>query len=88
MAAMAEEFRAFDQALFPAPSCTTCHDEGSWQMPNPKLPPLDPDGRFDVEMRHSPEFTMFMVKRVQPRMRELLEEPGLDCFTCHTRRER
>jgi len=45
------------------------------------------DGRFVVEMRHSPEFTMFMVQRMQPRMRELLDDPSLDCFRCHLPRE-
>lgn len=90
--AMAKELRAFDEVLFPEPSCATCHGEDgaarAWAMPNPKLARLSPDGRFDVEMRHSPDFTMFMVKTMQPRMRELLGDETLDCFRCHLPRDR
>lgn len=91
MPAMAAELRRFDATLFAETSCATCHGEDAearrYAMPNPRLARLSPDGRFVVEMRHSPEFTMFMVQRMQPRMRELLDDPSLDCFRCHLPRE-
>jgi cytochrome c553 len=83
MPAMAARFRAFDGEVFAAPSCRTCHGSEGFKMPNPGLPRLSPDGRFDLEMRHSPELTMFMFQEVVPAMRELLGEPELDCFRCH-----
>ena len=86
MPEMGKRFRAFDGAVFPEPSCATCHGGEGFSMPNPDLPRLSPDGRFDLEMRHSPEMTMFMVGVVVPAMRELLGDRELDCFRCHVPR--
>jgi len=80
-------FSAFDASLYPEVTCETCHRSPGYEMPDPRLPQLSPDGRFDLEFRHSPEITMFMYRDVVPAMRSLLGDPDLDCFSCHLPRE-
>jgi len=84
---MRDVFTGFDDAIFPEVTCETCHRSPGHRMPDPRLPRLSPDGRFDLEFRHSPELTMFMYREVVPAMRSVLGDPDLDCFTCHLPRE-
>jgi hypothetical protein len=79
-------------------NCTTCHGpdakKGEFEMPNPKLPKLDPKDNFKAHMKHDAEVVKFMMERVVPEMTALLgEEPydpakqeGFGCFDCHTKK--
>jgi hypothetical protein len=97
MPKMKTEFAAFDAKRYPSITCATCHGDGakdgSFKMPNPKLPkaPSDMAG-FNKLMEAKPEMTKFMASKIVPQMAELLgEEPfdpktgkGFGCHDCHT----
>jgi hypothetical protein len=83
-----EIFVAFDAVRYGNMDCKTCHgdgvDDGSFEMPNPKIKPL-PDAEA---MR----FTTFMSQKVEPLMGELLGVTVFDpktstgefsCMNCH-----
>jgi hypothetical protein len=75
----------------------TCHGpdakKGEFEMPNPKLPKLDPKDNFKAHKKEA-EVVKFMMERVVPEMATLLgEEPydpakqeGFGCFDCHTKK--
>ena len=92
-----EMFLAFDSSRYANFSCVTCHgdgaNDGSFKMPNPKLPvlPHTPEG-FKRLMDDKPTAMEFMSKQVKPTMAQLLGEPefnpetktGFGCMECHT----
>jgi pyruvate/2-oxoglutarate dehydrogenase complex dihydrolipoamide acyltransferase (E2) component len=89
-------FKEFDPKEFAEINCGTCHGEaakkGEFDMPNPKLPKLDPTDGFAKHMKKEPKITKFMMERVAPEMAKLLDVPpmsaenqqGFGCFNCHT----
>ena len=93
---MKAEFAAFDAKEFGEMNCGTCHGknakEKNFEMPNPDLPKLSPEGDFKKHRAKTPKILDFMLKKVEPGMAELLSEPmydpktqkGFGCFNCHT----
>lgn len=93
---MKESFAAFDAKEFGAMNCATCHGEGakegSFKMPNPKLPKLSMAGGFKKHMDKEPAATKFMMEKVVPDMAGLLDtqpfdpktNQGFACGNCHT----
>jgi hypothetical protein len=95
---MKDEFVAFDAKRYAELNCATCHGDGakdgSFKMPNPKLPKLPADeAGFKKLMEQKPEATKFMGGKVVPGMASLLGEApfnpqtheGFGCFECHTK---
>lgn len=92
---MKETFSKFDAKEFEHFTCMTCHGggakDGSFKMPNPELPKLNPEGGFKKHMDKHPEITKFMMAKVLPEMADLLQtkpyDPqthlGFGCFGCH-----
>jgi cytochrome c553 len=92
-----EMFLAFDSSRYANFSCATCHgdgaNDGSFKMPNPRLPvlPNSPDG-FRRLMADKPTIMEFMSKQLKPTMAQLLGQPefnpetktGFGCMECHT----
>src|SRR5437868_3273474 len=80
--------------------CASCHGDsatdGTFKMPNPKLPklPTKPEG-FKQLMVEKPQVMEFMAKQVKPTMATLLGEPewtpatkkGFGCVECHTQQQ-
>jgi hypothetical protein len=78
-------------------NCVTCHGDsaadGSFKMPNPKLPklPSTSDG-FKQLAADKPAVMEFMKNEVKPRMAQMLGAPefnpetktGFGCMECHT----
>jgi hypothetical protein len=95
-----ELFVAFDPVRYAKFSCATCHGDsatdGTFKMPNPKLPklPTKPEG-FKQLMAEKPKVMEFMAKQVKPTMATLLGEPewtpatkkGFGCVECHTQQQ-
>jgi hypothetical protein len=94
---MKKEFQAFDGKRFARMDCGTCHgdsvEEGTFALPNPKLPKLLEPDLFAKHRAATPEITKFMLEKVEPKMAELLEIPdfdpatrkGMSCYNCHPR---
>jgi hypothetical protein len=94
-------FHEFDAKKYDEPKCVLCHGDGvkdgSFTMPNPGLPKLDPSpaGFKAVSAKH-PKVAGFMMKQVAPTMAQLLAVPpydpktheGFGCFNCHTKKEK
>ena len=96
---MKEEFVAFNAHAYGEMNCVTCHGDsakdGSFKMPNPKLPKLPSDeAGFKALMKKKPEVTKFMGSKVVPAMAEMVGESpynpetkqGFGCFECHTKK--
>ena len=96
---MKEEFVAFNAHAYGDMNCVTCHGDsakdGSFKMPNPKLPKLPSDeAGFKALMKKKPEVTKFMGSKVVPAMAEMVGESpynpetkqGFGCFECHTKK--
>jgi hypothetical protein len=95
MPKMKEIFVSFDAKEFDHFTCMTCHGggakDGSFKMPNPELPKLNPEGGFKKHLDKDPAMTKFMMTKVLPEMAQLLHtEPydqqkkiGFGCFGCH-----
>jgi hypothetical protein len=99
---MSEDFMAVDKKKYAEFSCKTCHGDaavkdGSFKMPNPKLPklPTDPAG-FKALSTKKPEVMKFMMEKVKPDMVSLLgveayepgkNETGFGCYNCHEKAE-
>jgi hypothetical protein len=91
---MKEEFSAFD-AKYAKMDCKTCHGDGakdgSFKMPNPKLPKLTADDNFKKHQQKTPDILKFMLTKVEPDMATILGLPpydmtthkGFSCFDCH-----
>jgi hypothetical protein len=89
-------FQELDATKYADIKCGFCHGDGakdgSFEMPNPKLPKLDPANGFQKHMKSKPALTQFMMDRVSPEMARLLDVPpydpatqqGFGCFNCHT----
>jgi hypothetical protein len=95
---MHDLFVAVDTPRYGDMSCKTCHGEGaiegSFTMPNPELPKLDPSpAGFEKLSKTNPKMFEFMVKQVEPTLASLIgEKPydektklGFNCFRCHTK---
>jgi len=89
-------FQELDAKMFADVTCKTCHGDsakdGTFKMPNPKLPKLDPANGFAKHVKKTPKITKFMMERVAPEMSNLLKvqpynpdtHEGFGCFNCHT----
>jgi hypothetical protein len=94
---MKANFVAFDAKRFARMDCATCHgdgvEDGTFILPNPKLPKLLENDLFAKHRHATPEITQFMLEKVEPDVAKLLEVPafdpatrkGLSCYNCHTR---
>jgi len=94
---MKAEFQAFDAKRFARMDCSTCHgdgvSDGSFKLPNDKLPKLLEPDLFAKHRKLTPEMTAFMLDKVEPDLAAILEIPtfdpetrkGLSCYNCHTR---
>ena len=94
---MKELMQAFDERRFAEVKCATCHGagdkNGTYKMPNPKLPklPSTPDGWKELKDKFG-DIYAFMQTKMKPTMAELLgEKPsgpgnpkGFGCSDCHT----
>jgi hypothetical protein len=86
-------FAAFDPE-FKDMNCATCHGDGAadgtFDMPNPKLPVLPADqAGFMKAVKDHPQVADFMMKTVKPQMAQLLgvqeyDEQHPDGFSCHS----
>ena len=95
MPRMKEVFAPFEPPEFANMKCGACHGEGakngSFKMPNPKLPKLSYTDGFKKHMDKKPEATKFMMEKVVPEMASLLgmqpydpaTKKGLGCGACH-----
>jgi len=94
---MKQEFQAFDAKRFARMDCATCHGDGvaqgSFELPNSKLPKLLEPDLFAKHRQLTPEITKFMLEKVEPDLSALLEiqefdpatRKGLSCYNCHPR---
>src|SRR4030095_5951902 len=94
---MKHAFIEFSPDRFNKMNCVTCHGDsaadGSFKMPNPKLPklPTTSDG-FKALAAEKPAVMEFMKNEVKPRMASMLGVPeynpetktGFGCMECHT----
>lgn len=95
-----EIFAAFDPK-YQTMDCKTCHgdgaDDGSFEMPNPKIKPLPNTPEVFMAWigkdADAARYTEFMVSKVEPLMGNLLQMTVFDpktktgelsCETCHT----
>jgi len=88
-------FAEYDKARFADFSCRSCHgasaDDGSYKMPNPALPKLEP-GKITELAKTDTKAFVFMNGAVVPHNARLLGQPvfdhttmsGFGCFKCHT----
>jgi hypothetical protein len=99
MPKMKELFTAHDAKRFEKFNCATCHGsgaaDGSFKMPNEKLPalPAPPEG-FEALGKKQPDMMKFMAMKVKPEMAKLLGDKEMDpknpqaggfgCMNCHT----
>ncbi len=96
---MKDEFSSFNAHAFSEMNCATCHGDGAKQgtfkMPNPKLPKLPSDeAGFKALAKKKSEAMKFMGGKVVPAMAEMVGEPpynpetkqGFGCFECHTKK--
>jgi hypothetical protein len=95
---MKEEFVGYDAKRYGEMTCVTCHGDGakdgSFKMPNPKLPKLpSEEAGFKKLSEQKPEAMKFMGGKVVPDVAKFVgEEPfnpqthkGFGCFECHTK---
>jgi cytochrome c553 len=94
---MKAEFVAFDPKRFARMNCATCHgdgvEDGTFILPNPKLPKLLENDTFAKHQQLTPAMTKFMLEKVEPDVAALLEvqpfdpatRKGLSCYNCHGR---
>ena len=94
---MKAEFVAFDAKRFARMDCATCHGDGvadgTFKLPNEKLPKLLENDLFAKHQKMSPAMTKFMLEKVEPDVAALLEiqefdpatRKGLSCYNCHGR---
>lgn len=85
---MKELFQEFDSARFSEFGCTTCHREGSFEMPNPELPKISEKGFYKKHRKEHPDILKFMWKTMEPNMADALgvtygDKGYLTCSSCH-----
>jgi cytochrome c553 len=94
---MKQAFTQFSPDRYSKMNCVTCHGDsaadGSFKMPNPRLPvlPNSSDG-FKELAADKPAFMDFMKNEVKPKMAAMLGMPewtpemktGFGCGACHT----
>ena len=93
---MKGHFAKWEPHEFDAMNCASCHGDGakdgSFKMPNPKLPKLPSDeAGFKKMTEEHPEAAKFMMTVVEPEMARLLGVPpydptthkGFGCGGCH-----
>ena len=94
---MRQVFTQFNPDRYAKMSCLTCHGDsatdGSFRMPNPKLPRLpNSPGGFKRLAADRPAVMEFMQNEVKPKMAAMLGKPeynpetksGFGCTSCHT----
>jgi hypothetical protein len=95
---MKDNFVGFDAKRYADMNCATCHGDGakdgSFKMPNPKLPKLPADeAGFKKLSESKPDAMKFMGSKVVPETASMLGQPpfdmkthqGFGCFGCHTK---
>jgi hypothetical protein len=95
MPKMKAHFQTFDEKEFKEFTCVTCHGpgakEGKFDMPNDKLPKLNPKDGFKKHTDKHPKMTKFMMTTVVPEMASALgvqpfdpkTSTGFGCGGCH-----
>ncbi len=90
---MGKTWQAFTKSDAPTLTCRTCHGQNAedvkYKMPNPNLPPLDPEHlpRKDSSDANEARWATFMIDEVVPQMIDLIDPPPtFGCFNCHTKR--
>ena len=92
------EMTAFDPKRWPKVECKTCHgksaDDGTFKMPNPDLPKLDPAWFGPNPPADKKDILEFMETKMKPHMAKILGQPefdpqnpkagGFGCLECHT----
>ncbi len=95
---MGAEMTAFDPKRWPKVECKTCHgksaDDGTFKMPNPDLPKLDPSWFGPNPPADKKDVLEFMEEKMKPHMAKILGQPefdpknpnagGFGCLECHT----
>ena len=76
---MTAKFRDHDPKKFGEVTCTTCHAEHSFDMPNPELPHLD----FGDLSGFEPADVEWMKTVIVPAVRDVLKDPTIRCGRCH-----
>jgi len=88
-------FQEHDAKKFKDVGCGTCHGpgakEGKFDMPNAKLPKLDPKDGFAKHKKKDAKMVAFMMEKVVPGMVEALKvqpfnpetKEGFGCGNCH-----
>lgn len=71
-------FRAYDARRYATITCTTCHGDTTYVMPNPAL------RVHDDRARHDPRAIEWMTKTITPAMARLIDRE-IDCMRCHVR---
>jgi hypothetical protein len=92
------EMTAFDPKRWPKVECKTCHgksaEDGTFKMPNPDLPKLDPSWFGPNPPADKKPILEFMEQKMKPDMAKILgdkefdpahpEAGGFGCLECHT----
>jgi hypothetical protein len=95
---MGAEMTAFDPKRWPKVECKTCHgksaEDGTFKMPNPDLPKLDPAWFGPNPPADKKDVLEFMEQKMKPHMAKILGQPefdpqnpkagGFGCLECHT----
>src|SRR5450755_1609024 len=88
---MHDLFAAVDASKYGEMTCKTCHGvgamEGSFQMPNPGLPKLDPKpAAFKTLEQANPRMFNFMATLLAVQPHDMKTNTGFSCFNCHTKK--
>lgn len=92
------EMTAFDPKRWPKVECKTCHgksaEDGTFKMPNPDLPKLDPAWFGPNPPADKKDILEFMETKMKPHMAKILGQAefdpqnpkagGFGCLECHT----
>lgn len=95
------EMTAFDPKRWPKVECKTCHgksaEDGTFKMPNPDLPQLDPEWFGPNPPADKKPILEFMETKMKPHMAQILGDKefdpanpkagGFGCLECHTMKQ-